>query len=116
MLAGEGVGMGTSKRLSPLYDMYSQHQAIQAATKYGPLQSLSDRELALREHPVTIYPRPQKKVRAWVRFGPKPIRVDALLMRSTPTAAGIEFRAGEVTYRCWVWGNAVVLDEALDSQ
>lgn len=27
-------------------------------------------------------------------------------------AAGIEFGAGDQTFRCWVWGNAVTLAEA----
>lgn len=99
--------MGTSKRLAPYYDMQSQHQAILSAARSGPLQSLSDRELALSEHPLTIYPRPLQPVTAWVRFGPVAIRVDAKLARSTPLAAGIEFRAGDQTFRCWVWGNAV---------
>lgn len=35
--------------------------------------------------------------------------MDAKLVRSTPAAAGVEFRAGEETCRCWVWGNAVEL-------
>jgi len=99
--------MGTSKRLAPYYDMQSQHQAILAACRAGPLQSLSDRELALREQPLTVYPQPYRQVRAWVRFGPEAIRVDAKLARSTPAAAGIEFRAGDRVFRCWVWGNAV---------
>lgn len=104
--------MGSSKRLAPLYDMYSQHQAILAAAKRGPLQSLSERELALDQHAVTIYPRAlQRKVTAWVRFGPEAARVDAKIVRSTSLAAGIEFRAGEQTFRCWVWGNAVTLQE-----
>lgn len=102
--------MGSSKRLAPHYDMYSQHQSILTAAKRGPLQSLSPRELALSEQPVTIYPRPQKRVSAWVRFGPEAVRVDAKLMRSTPLAAGIEFRAGDQTFQCWVWGNAVALE------
>lgn len=88
--------------------MQSQHHAILAAAKHGPLQSLTDRELDVREQPVTIYPQP-KRVRAWVRFGPEAVRVDAKLMRSTPLAAGIEFRAEQRTFRCWVWGNAVQL-------
>lgn len=100
--------MGTSKRLASLYDRYSEHQVILEAAKHGPLQSLTDRELDRAEQPMTIYPRP-KKVRAWVRFGPESIRVEAALVRSTPLAAGIVFRAGEETFRCWVWGNAVVL-------
>ncbi|WP_449407164.1 hypothetical protein [Microbacterium maritypicum] len=103
--------MGTSRRLAPYYDMRSQHQEILRAAKAGPLQSLTDRELALREHPVTIYPQPYRAVRAWVRFGPEAVRVDAKLCRSTPLAVGIEFRAGEQVFRCWVWGNAVTVDE-----
>lgn len=59
-------------------------------------------------------PQP-RNVRAWVRFGPKAIRVDALSMRSTSSAVGIEFKAGEETYRCWEWGNAVTLTEERDS-
>ncbi|MEE6389978.1 MULTISPECIES: hypothetical protein [Microbacterium] len=101
--------MGNSGRaLSAYNDMRSQHQAIEAAARRGPLQSLSDRELALRESAITVYPHAlQRRVRAWVRFGPEAIRVEAKVVRSTPLAAGIEFRAGERTYRCWVWGNAV---------
>jgi hypothetical protein len=102
--------MGTSKRLAPFYDMQAQHRAILSAARHGPLQSLTDRELDLREQPVTIYPQgTQRRVRAWVRFGPEAIRVDAKVVRSTPLAAGIEFRAEAQTFRCWVWGNAVEL-------
>ena len=101
--------MGNSGRTRSAYnDMRSQHQAVEAAARRGPLQSLSDRELALRESAVTVYPHAlQRRVRAWVRFGPEAVRVAAKAVRSPPLAAGIEFRAGERTYRCWVWGNAV---------
>lgn len=97
-------------RLSAYRDWQSQKQSIIDAAQHGPLQSLTPRELDAREQPMTIYPRP-RRVRAWVRFGPEAVLVDAKLMRSTPLAAGIEFRAGDDTYRCWVWGNAVQLDE-----
>lgn len=106
--------MGSSKRLAAHYDMRAQHRAILAAARAGPLQSLTDRELGLREHPVTIYPHPFVPVRAWVRFGPEAIRVDAKLLRSTPLAAGVEFRAEEQVFRCWVWGNAVEKVETPD--
>lgn len=99
--------MGSSKRLAEHYDMRAQHQAVLSAARSGPLQSLTPREIGLREQPLTIYPHPLTAVSAWVRFGPEAIRVDAKLARSTPLAAGIEFRAGEQTFRCWVWGNAV---------
>lgn len=98
--------------LSAYRDRQSQSRSILDAAKLGPLQSLTDRELALRDHPLTIYPHAlQRRVRAWVRFGPESVRVDAKIVRSTPLAAGIEFRAEEQTFRCWVWGNAVVLAE-----
>lgn len=99
--------MGSSKRLAAHYDMRAHHQEILRVARSGPLQSLSEREVALREHPLTIYPHPLRTVRAWVHFGSAAIRVDAKLARSTPFAAGIEFRAEERTFRCWVWGNAV---------
>jgi hypothetical protein len=91
--------------------MQSQARSVLEAAKHGPLQSLTERELDIREQPVTIYPHAlQKRVRAWVRFGPESVRVDAKLMRSTPLAAGIEFRAEDQVFRCWVWGNAVTFD------
>lgn len=96
--------------LSAYRDMQSQARSILEAAKNGPLQSLTPRELDEREQPMTTYPR-AKRVRAWVRFGPEAIRVEAKLMRSTPLAAGIEFRAEDQTFRCWVWGNAVQLAE-----
>lgn len=96
--------------LSAYRDMQSNARAILEAATHGPLQSLTDRELDAREQPMTVYPRP-KRVRAWVRFGPQAVRVDARLVRSTPLAAGIEFRADGQTFRCWVWGNAVQLED-----
>lgn len=97
-------------RLAAAYDRRSQEKAVLEAIEHGPLQSLTDGELDYRQAPVTMYPRPQR-VKAWVRFGPESVRVDALLMRSTSSAAGIEFKAGERTFRCWVWGNAIAIQE-----
>ena len=96
-------------------DVRSQEKSIAGAAKRGPLQSLTERELEVREQPVTIYPYAiQRRVKAWVRFGPESIRVDARLVRSTPLAAGIEFKAEGQTYRCWVWGNAVKVADVDD--
>jgi len=97
-------------RLSAYRDMQSQARSIIEAAKHGALQSLTEREMDVREQPMTIYPRP-KRVRAWVRFGTEAVRVDAKLVRSTPSAAGIEFRAEDQTFRCWVWGSAVQLND-----
>ncbi|AXL13845.1 hypothetical protein DXT68_11280 [Microbacterium foliorum] len=88
--------------------MRAYRASVIAASKRGPLQSLTDRELALKDCAVTIYPKNlQRRVQAWVRFGGEAIRVEAKLMRSTPHAAGIEFSAEGQVWRCWVWGNAV---------
>lgn len=106
--------MGASDRVKASNDLRSARVAISAAARRGPLQTLSDRELALREHPVTVYPHGlQRRVRAWVRFGAEAIRVDAKVMRSTPLAAGIEFHGEDESFRCWVWGNAVeIVDDS----
>ncbi|MGW9268307.1 hypothetical protein [Microbacterium sp. NPDC055599] len=98
--------------LSAHHDRQADTKTILEAAKHGPLQTLTDAELERWDQPVTIYPR-AKRVLAWVRFGPEPIRISAKLMRSTPLAAGIEFKAGDRTFRCWVWGNAVQLAEEI---
>ncbi len=104
--------MGSSARLEPAYARRAQARAVADAATRGPLQSLTDRELQLEVNPLTVYPRPaQTKVRAWVRFGAEPVQVWAVILRSTPQAAGIEFRDEENTYRCWVWGSACTPDE-----
>jgi hypothetical protein len=100
--------MGAGERLKASNDLRAYRASVSAASKRGPLQSLTERELALNEQPVTIYPRGlQRRVRAWVRFGPEAIQVDAKLVRSTPLAAGIEFHGESEVFRAWVWGNAV---------
>jgi hypothetical protein len=63
--------------------MQSQARSVLEAAKHGPLQSLTEREMDVHEQPMAIYPRP-KRVRAWVRFSPEAVRIDAKLVRSTP--------------------------------
>lgn len=104
--------MGAGERLKASNDARAYRAEVIAASKAGPLQSLTERELNLNETPVTVYPRTaQRRVLAWVRFGPKAVRVEAKIVRSTPLAAGIEFREEGQTWRCWVWGNAVAIAE-----
>lgn len=104
--------MGASDRLKASNDVRRARASVSAAARRGPLQTLSDRELALREHPVTVYPHAlQRRVQAWVRFGAEAMRVDAKIMRSTPLAAGIEFHGEGEVFRCWVWGNAVAVSD-----
>jgi hypothetical protein len=107
--------VGAGERLKAANDVRAYRAQVIAASKHGPLQSLTDRELEVRETPVTVYPAAARpRVYAWVRFGPKEVRVDARLVRSTPKAAGIEFRVDSQTFRCWVWGNAVEPAETRD--
>lgn len=77
----------------------------------NPLQSLSAKELQLDVLPVTIYPR-AVPAKAWVRFEAIPSHLDCVIVRSTSTAAGIEFRIRDKVLRCWVWGNAVTTNDS----
>jgi hypothetical protein len=53
--------MGTSKRLAEHYDLRAEEKQLERYAKTaGPLQSLSDRELALDKPPMTVYPQPQR--------------------------------------------------------
>lgn len=102
--------MGSSKRLAEHYDRQAEQRQLAKYAAAGALQSLSPQELDARNAPVTIYPRP-RRVRAWVRFGAQHARVEAMLVRTTDAAAGIEFKIGDDVHRCWVWGNAIDVDE-----
>lgn len=99
--------MGTNRRYADSIDRRMNERALQTISRNAKLQSLSAEELRLDEVPITIDPRPSRKVRAWVRFGDVPVRVDAVAVRWTPDAGGIEFLVGENVNRCWIWNGAV---------
>ncbi len=99
--------MGTSRRYADAVDRRVNDRALQSIAEGAPLQSLSDLELRLDQVPLTIDPRPRRKLRAWVRFGTVPVQVDAVAARWTPDAVGIMFRIDDVEHRCWVWSGAV---------
>lgn len=80
---------------------------LERVTADGPLDSLTPTELRLDEVPLTIDPRPSRRVKAWVRFGATPVRVDAVALRWTPDAVGIGFEVSGQKFRCWVWSGAV---------
>lgn len=82
-------------------------RALVTIARGATLQTLTPAELRLDEVPLTVDPRPRRKVKAWVRFGDVPVRVDALAARWTPEAIGIVFHVGETEHRCWVWIGAV---------
>lgn len=72
----------------------------------SPLQTLTDEELQRDVLPITRDPKP-KPCKAWVRFGPHAMRVDAVVVAWNDVACGIQFSIGDQLARCWVWANAV---------
>lgn len=105
--------MSTNRRYARQVDRAVDARLLEMVVRgAGALQTLTAEELALGHDPLTIDPQP-KLVRAWVRFGPQAVRVDARLVRWTPRACGITFEIHSTTHRCWVWANAVELVDAL---
>nr|WP_206686926.1 hypothetical protein [Microbacterium invictum] len=79
---------------------------LQRLATESPLQSLTRAERRADELPETRDPKP-RKCRAWVRFGPHPTQVDAVVVVWNDVACGIQFTVGDRELRCWVWANAV---------
>lgn len=79
---------------------------FQRIAEESPLQSLTVDERQESVLPVTRDPQP-KSCRAWVRFGPHAMQVDAVVVVWNDVACGIRFTIGEKELRCWVWANAV---------
>lgn len=98
--------MGTNRRYADAVDARMDERALEVIARGGELQTLTPLELRLDEVPLTVDPRPRRRVRAWVRFGTVPVRVEAVAARWTPDAVGILFRVGEAERRCWVWWGA----------
>ena len=98
--------MGKNVRYEHHYDQLVDHRILEQIAQRGPLQSLTPPELELDRLPLTISPDPDP-VRAWVRFGPHPVLVDAFAERWTERAVGIRFHVGEVAMRTWVYTGAV---------
>ena len=99
--------VGTNRRYAHVIDRQMNERALQTIARNAPLQTLSTLELRLDEVPLTVDPKPHRKVKAWVRFGDVPVRVDAIAARWTADAVGITFTIGDQEHRCWVWSGAV---------
>lgn len=98
--------MGTSQREA---EAAADHFLLKIARE-NPLQTLTEKELDLDVTPVTIYPKPVR-AKAWVRFGAIPHHTECWIHRTTTNAAGISFTIRDKTFRCWVWGNAVSVND-----
>ncbi|MET0296937.1 MAG: hypothetical protein ABW024_06020 [Microbacterium sp.] len=79
---------------------------LQRIAEEFPLQSLTEKERQAESLPVTRDPQP-KPCRAWVRFGPHSMQVEAKVVVWNDVACGIVFDIREKEMRCWVWANAV---------
>lgn len=107
MRPDEGMsGMGTSKRYAEYYDRQMDNRILQRIADENSLQSLTAEERREDTLPVTRDPQP-KPCKAWVRFGPHAMRVDAVVVVWNDLACGIQFTVGDKELRCWVWANAV---------
>ena len=99
--------MGTNKRYASSVDRRVGERALEAATRGVPPTSLTDVELELDTYPLTKTPRPHA-VRAWVRYGPVALRVEARAVAWTTRAVALEWTSpGEEMHRAWVWASAV---------
>lgn len=87
-------------------DRLMDNRILQRIASEHPLQTLTDHELRTDTLPFTRDPQP-KPCKAWVRFGPHALQVDAVVVVWNDLACGIQFTAGEKKLRCWVWANAV---------
>ncbi len=98
--------MGTNRRYADSIDRRTSERILDKIAREGRLQTLDAIELEFDRLAVTTDPKPEV-VRAWVRFGVVPIRVDAEACMWTATAVAIRFRANEREHKCWVWRGAV---------
>lgn len=72
-----------------------------------PPLSLTNEELELDREPLTRTPVP-RPVRAWVRFGPHAMKVDAEAVAWTGRAVAIRWTmASGAEHKAWVWASAV---------
>ena len=71
--------MGSSKRYAHHYDRLMDNRTLERIAADGPLQTLTPKELRADSLPVTRDPLP-KACKAWVRFGPHAVRVDAMVV------------------------------------
>ena len=98
--------MGTNRRYADSVDRQTSERILDRIASEGRLQTLDAIELEFDRLTVTTDPKPET-VRAWVRFGAVPVRVDAEACMWTETAVAIRFRANNREHKCWVWRGAV---------
>jgi len=99
--------MGSNKRYAADVDRRMDARIAERIMRSGPPQSLTVAEQQRGRIPLTEDPEPSR-VRAWVRYPGGSLEVDALAIKWTSRAVGVEWGGpdGE-THRAWVWMGAV---------
>jgi hypothetical protein len=99
--------MGSNRRYAESLDRLSTERQAAAAMREHEPTSLTTQELDLDEEPLTRAPKP-RPVSAWVRYGPRPVLIDAEAVAWTDHAVAIRWRTPDGREdKAWVWSSAV---------
>ena len=99
--------MGANRRYAESVDRAIANRIGESVMNGGEQpSSLSSQELELGVYPLTRTPVPVP-VRAWVRYGAAPVRVDAAAVAWTSKAVALVWYAPGGQHRAWVWASAV---------
>lgn len=99
--------MGTNRRYADSIDRRMDARIAEREVEGLEPFTLTPAELELATQPLTRAPVP-KAVRAWVRFGPHAIKVDAEAVAWTERAVAIRWMTPSgVEHKAWVWASAV---------
>lgn len=99
--------MGANRRYADSIDRRMNARIAERDTEGCEPCSLTPEELELGTEPLTKTPVP-RPVRAWVRFGPVGMKVDAEVVAWTGTAVAIRWTmASGAEHKAWVWASAV---------
>ena len=100
--------VGTNRRYAASVDRAIANRIGESVMNGGDKpSSLSPQELELGVYPLTRTPVPVP-VRAWVRYGVVPVKVDAAAVAWTSKAVALVWDAPGGQHRAWVWASAVV--------
>jgi len=100
--------LGTNKRYAAHYDKLRDQKVVEMIMRDGGTpDTLGEAELELHSEAV-VRPSVALKVRAWVRYGTVPVKVEAEAVAWTAFAVAIRWRGpGEEIHKAWVWAAAV---------
>lgn len=108
--------MGSNRRYPHHAGRLAQERDLRTARMRGPLHSLTDEQLALRLHVVSIAPASANLwALAWLRFGDTDVRATVRVMRWTSDAVGVSVEIDGDWLRCWIWQGAATRIESREA-